>query len=206
MASRSNSIESFDEFEVVVVEDLSTWEFIDLSEDDCVDLDNFSLSESSDSSFLVENLADGVISGIEGDEDPDLGSPSSAICVQSLLGELQPANLENKGVGEYGGDDDHGRDELAKVLSHFHQDVSTVAARDDEYENYDEDDEHGYEDEYDDELVPIEVRNRFGKQRIRKMGKRACPKMKKSKKLPYKYNRPGCVHGKHGLGVQYAYI
>lgn len=207
MAIRSKSIESFDEYDVVVVEDLSTWEFIDLSDDDSVDLDNFSLSESSDASFLVENLSDDdVISGFKVEEDPDLASPSSHISEQSLLPELLPPNLQNKGVSMYGCDD-HGRDELVKVQSHLDQDVGTVASGDCEYENYDDDDdEHGYEDEYDDELVPLDVRNRFGRQRIRKLGKRANPKMNKSKKLPYKYSRPGCVHGKHGLGVQYAYI
>lgn len=204
MANSSSSIESFDEYDVVVVEDLSTWEFIDLSDDDCVDLDNFSLSESSDSSFLVENLADDdVISEFKGEVDPDFASPSLHISKQSLLGEFLPPNPQNKGVGMYGCDD-HGRDELVNVQKHLDQDVG---AGDCEDENYDDDnDEHGYEDEYDDELVPLDVRNRLGRQRIRKLGKRASPKMNKSKKLHYKYNRPGCVHGKHGLGVQYAYI
>jgi hypothetical protein len=63
-----------------------------------------------------------------------------------------------------------------------------------EEDNYDEDDDDD-DDDYDDELVPRSLSDRFGKQRLMKLGKRACnPKMSNPKKLPcYFYNRPGGV-------------
>ncbi|XP_057500896.1 uncharacterized protein LOC130784933 [Actinidia eriantha] len=75
------------------------------------------------------------------------------------------------------------------------------------YDDYeDEDEEEEEEGDLDDELVPKSVSDRFGRQRMRKLGKRAYPKMNKSKRLPYLYNRPGCVHGKHGLGLNHNII
>ncbi|XP_058213239.1 zinc-regulated protein 8-like [Rhododendron vialii] len=61
--------------------------------------------------------------------------------------------------------------------------------------NEDEED-YDHDDDYDDELVPRSFSDRFGKQRLMKLGKRACnPKMSNPKKLPcYFYNRPGGVH------------
>jgi len=64
----------------------------------------------------------------------------------------------------------------------------------------DDDCDGGYD--VDDELVPWEVKDRFGRQRMRKLGKRAFAKMTKSKKSAYIYTRPGCVRGKHGLGLK----
>ncbi|XP_073128282.1 uncharacterized protein [Henckelia pumila] len=62
------------------------------------------------------------------------------------------------------------------------------------------------DDDVDDELIPWKLKDRFGKQRIRKMGKRGGPKVSTSKRLPHYHNRPGCLYGKHGLGVQHYYI
>ncbi|KAJ7967266.1 nuclear polyadenylated RNA-binding protein 3-like [Quillaja saponaria] len=67
---------------------------------------------------------------------------------------------------------------------------------DDEY-----DDDNGYD--LDDELVPWSVSTKLGRQRMRKLGKRACPKMNSSKRSPYLFVRPGCVRGKHGLGLKH---
>ncbi|TKY67599.1 hypothetical protein E2542_SST10493 [Spatholobus suberectus] len=55
----------------------------------------------------------------------------------------------------------------------------------------------------DDELVPWNVSNKLGRQRMRKLGKRAFSKMHNSKKSPYLFARPGCVRGKHGLGLKH---
>ncbi|XP_022897527.1 uncharacterized protein LOC111411207 [Olea europaea var. sylvestris] len=74
---------------------------------------------------------------------------------------------------------------------------------------YHDDSEYDDENEgsgLDDELVPLKLKNRFGKQRIRKIGKRGGTRINKSKKVSYYYNRPGCVYGKHGLGVQLCFI
>ncbi|KAL3614028.1 hypothetical protein CASFOL_042102 [Castilleja foliolosa] len=67
----------------------------------------------------------------------------------------------------------------------------------------DEDDDDG---DYDDELVPWKLKGRFGKQRIMKLGKRGGSKPNKSKKMPIYYNRPGCLYGKQGFGVQHSFI
>ncbi|CAI9769073.1 unnamed protein product [Fraxinus pennsylvanica] len=72
-------------------------------------------------------------------------------------------------------------------------------------------DDSEYDDEIegsglDDELVPLKLKDRFGKQRITKIGRRGGSRVNKSKKVSYYYNRPGCVYGKHGLGVQHCFI
>ncbi|XP_022762298.1 uncharacterized protein LOC111308251 [Durio zibethinus] len=75
----------------------------------------------------------------------------------------------------------------------------------DDGDDYDdnEDDADGYD--LDDELVPREMRGKFGRQRMRKLGKRAFAKMHTSKKSPFLYVKPGCVHGKHGLGLKHSF-
>lgn len=81
---------------------------------------------------------------------------------------------------------------------------------DGERDPYEEDEDESEEDEndedLDDELVPKWLNNKFERQRMRKLGKRAYPKMKKSKRLAYMYNKPGCVHGKHGVGTKHNLI
>ncbi|GMN55750.1 hypothetical protein TIFTF001_024876 [Ficus carica] len=75
-----------------------------------------------------------------------------------------------------------------------------------------EDDDDGYgdhddgDDAYglDDELVPWSVGGKFGRQRMRKLGKRGFPKMYNSKRSPYLFMRPGVVRGKHGLGLKHS--
>ncbi|KAL0334689.1 UNVERIFIED_CONTAM: hypothetical protein Sradi_4680800 [Sesamum radiatum] len=77
---------------------------------------------------------------------------------------------------------------------------------DDDDDSGDDDARDVYHDDVDDELVPWKLKDRFGKQRIRKMGKRGGPKPNKSKRQPYYHNRPGCLYGKHGFGVQHSFI
>lgn len=67
----------------------------------------------------------------------------------------------------------------------------------------DDDDDDGYG--LDDELVPWSVSSKFERQRMRKLGKRSFSKMHSSKRSPYLFVRPGCVHGKHGLGLKHNY-
>ncbi|KAL2468446.1 uncharacterized protein Fot_50022 [Forsythia ovata] len=83
----------------------------------------------------------------------------------------------------------------------LHVDITHHSCNDDD----DDDDENGGSG-LDDELVPLKLKDRFGKQRIRKIGKRGGSRVNKSKKVSYYYNRPGCVYGKHGLGVQHCFI
>ncbi|KAK9920639.1 hypothetical protein M0R45_029188 [Rubus argutus] len=64
----------------------------------------------------------------------------------------------------------------------------------------DDDDDEGEDDDgygLDDELVPWSVSDKFGRQRMRKLGNR--------KRSPHLIARPGCVRGKHGLGVKHIY-
>ncbi|XP_021662752.2 uncharacterized protein LOC110651659 [Hevea brasiliensis] len=75
----------------------------------------------------------------------------------------------------------------------------------DELEEQEEDDEEvGDEDGFglDDELVPWHVSAKLGRQRMRKLGKRVFAKMGNSKRNPFSYVKPGCVRGKHGLGIK----
>uniref|UniRef100_A0A2P2QUG7 Uncharacterized protein n=1 Tax=Rhizophora mucronata TaxID=61149 RepID=A0A2P2QUG7_RHIMU len=37
---------------------------------------------------------------------------------------------------------------------------------------------------------------------MRKLGKRSFAKMGNSKRNPYLHVKPGCMHGKHGLGIK----
>ncbi|KAK9904559.1 hypothetical protein M0R45_000641 [Rubus argutus] len=66
-------------------------------------------------------------------------------------------------------------------------------------DDHDDDDEGEDDDGYglDDELVPWSVSDKFSRERMRKSGKR--------KRSPYLIVRPGCIRGKHGLGVKHIY-
>ncbi|KAM1030610.1 hypothetical protein ACFX13_035213 [Malus domestica] len=72
-----------------------------------------------------------------------------------------------------------------------------------EEEEEEEEDDDGYG--LDDELVPLSVSDKLGRQRMRKLGKRMLPKMNKSKRSPYMVARAGCIRGKHGLGLKHIY-
>ncbi|CAM8935306.1 hypothetical protein QQ045_014744 [Rhodiola kirilowii] len=80
--------------------------------------------------------------------------------------------------------------------------VADRESRDPAEEEAEEEDAEDYNDrdDLDDELVPWSVSDRFGRERMRKLGNRAYAKMNKTKKFAYALNRPGCVRGKHGLG------
>ncbi|XP_039064309.1 uncharacterized protein LOC120209331 [Hibiscus syriacus] len=69
----------------------------------------------------------------------------------------------------------------------------------------DDGDDDGYGCDLDDELVPRDLAGKFGRQRMRKLGKRAFAKMNNSKRSPFLYVKPGCVHGKHGLGLKHCF-
>ncbi|XP_010490334.1 PREDICTED: phospholipase D C-like [Camelina sativa] len=68
---------------------------------------------------------------------------------------------------------------------------------DDYYNDLDDgdtDDEDDYYNDLDDELVPRIVSNKLKRQRIQKLGKRCSS---------YSQLKPGCVHGKHGFGINF---
>ncbi|CAK9140081.1 unnamed protein product [Ilex paraguariensis] len=160
--SRANLIGAFEAIEGDVG-DLSSWEFINASDDD--EEDRFSYSS--------EDLE------VEESKDPiPFGSPSSDISMESLSDQLQHCHQITKALDV---DDDAVIDE------------SNGGECFDEDEDGDEDDD-GFDgdeyDEYDDELVPRWASDKFGKQRMKKLGKRVNPKMNNSRKVPcYYYNR-----------------
>ncbi|PWA95673.1 hypothetical protein CTI12_AA046860 [Artemisia annua] len=75
-----------------------------------------------------------------------------------------------------------------------------------EEEEHDDEDEDDYDEDLDDELIPRWLNNKFERQRMRKLGKKVYPKMKKSKRMVNQYNRPGCAGAKHGLGLKHNLI
>ncbi|KAK7257977.1 hypothetical protein RIF29_32337 [Crotalaria pallida] len=99
------------------------------------------------------------------------------------------------------------------LLHHHHHlvddDVADVEVKDHHHEDENEDDDHDDDDDdddgLDDELVPWNVSDKLGRQRMRKLGKRAFPRMHNSKRSPILFVTPGCVRGKHGLGLKHNY-
>ncbi|KAK8490279.1 hypothetical protein V6N13_080648 [Hibiscus sabdariffa] len=75
----------------------------------------------------------------------------------------------------------------------------------DQEEEEEEEEEDEDEDELDDELIPRGVSGKLGRQRMRKIGKRGFAKMNNSKRSAMLYVKPGCVHGKHGLGLKHCF-
>ncbi|XP_058756782.1 nuclear polyadenylated RNA-binding protein 3-like [Vicia villosa] len=69
----------------------------------------------------------------------------------------------------------------------------------------DDDEDDDDEDDLDDELVPWDIGNKLGRQRMRKLGKRVSSKMNNSKRSPYLFVSPGCVRGKHGMGLKHCF-
>ncbi|CAK8576599.1 unnamed protein product [Lathyrus sativus] len=69
----------------------------------------------------------------------------------------------------------------------------------------DDDEDDDDDDDLDDELVPWDIGNKLGRQRMRKLGKRVSSKMNNSKRSPYLFVSPGCVRGKHGMGLKHCF-
>jgi len=158
------------------------WEIVDPSDDE----DTYSFDESTgenDEDDVVEHQ----IEDLESKCLDSFGSPSSDLSIPDPvvpMPELLPA-----------------------VLSVQAELVRPQLGYDYSEEDYgDEDDEEEDDYDLDDELVPKWVNDRFGRQRMRKFGKKAYPKINKSKRSAYYYHRPGCVHGKHGLGLKHSLI
>ncbi|KAE9447329.1 hypothetical protein C3L33_20789, partial [Rhododendron williamsianum] len=180
-----------------IVEDLSSWELVDPSDDDNdedysydeLDLYVFESPPSSDLSAQSPPPHDLVDHANDREDRVDLAKRVSIDekCLYTVT-EVPPnvkSWLRFRVYKDYDDENDDGGD------------------GDVEEEKFDD---YGGEYDLDDELVPKNVIDRFGRQRIRKLGKRAFSKMNKAKKLPYAYNRPGCVYGKHGLGLKHSLI
>lgn len=166
---------------VVVVEEeehalgLSLWEFIDASDADSEEDRHFFEEEEPEEDRVHDDEANGSLS-----------------CLSSV-----PLPIPN------------GHDRIEGRIDIHHLFPLVDLKSPDDYEDdddEDEDDDDIGDDEYDlnDELVPWSVSGKFGRQRMRKLGKRAFPKMNNSKRSPYLFVRPGCVRGKHCLGLKHS--
>ncbi|XP_038705934.1 uncharacterized protein LOC120001615 [Tripterygium wilfordii] len=101
-----------------------------------------------------------------------------------------PPDLDEKLDGD-------GRDSVGEIVPAVAIHKSIYDDEDEEVDDYDED--YGL----DDELVPWQVSGKLGRQRMRKIGKRVFARMINSKRYPHSYVKPGCVYGKHGLGLKH---
>ncbi|KAK4437728.1 hypothetical protein Salat_0106800 [Sesamum alatum] len=169
-------------------DDLSTWEFVNASLSDDEDIYSFDGDDGISSEGDDVSEEEPESKPVEGeDEDAreprDFETPDVIMSIQSLS-VSPPMTLP-----------------VEMTRNHVYRD-----GKDDDDDDDDDDVRDVYHDDVDDELVPWKLKDRFGKQRIRKMGKRGGPKPDKSKRLPYYHNRPGCLYGKHGFGVQHSFI
>ncbi|PIN12092.1 hypothetical protein CDL12_15292 [Handroanthus impetiginosus] len=188
MATRGGS--DFAEQYDAVDDDLSTWEFVNPSQSDDEDLYSFDSDDvTSEGGDVITDEPESKPVGEEEDDEEDaheargLGVLDAVISIQSLS--VSPPMTFP----------------VEMTSNHVYHDDGEG------YDDGDGDSDDVYDmDDVDDELVPWKLKNRFGKQRIRKMGKRSGPKLNKSKKMPFYQNRPGCLHGKHGFGVQHTFI
>ncbi|KAL7002655.1 hypothetical protein U1Q18_003810 [Sarracenia purpurea var. burkii] len=165
-------------------DDLSSWELVNRPEDEGHD------DEIQDVSY---------------DEDEDLDS------LQSISSDLSTRSSPRDFVDHANDPKVHVQDLKGVLIDEqfgfdHYNDQNEGQEKDvyDDDDNADDDYDGGgaYENDLDDDLVPKSVSDRFGRQRLKKLGKRAYPKMNSSRKLPYYYyNRPDCVHGKHALGL-----
>lgn len=164
-------------------------------------LSSSSSEEEDDVGDAKEGSTDGGVIAHGGDDDvkcsrvSDLGQNQG--CDDVDLSNCGGNHGENDGFFEfYNGSNLNLHGQVYNYDGHQH-DV------DDGHDDDDGDDDHD-DDGYgiDDELVPWEVKDRFMRQRIRKSGKNSFGKMAKSKKSALIFTRPGCVRGKHGLGLK----
>ncbi|KAL7593621.1 nucleosome assembly protein 1;2 [Lactuca sativa] len=183
--------EVFEAIDVYVSDsDSDSWEVVEPSDSDD---GNFSYGD-------VTSDDDEVVADVDDLLQQAYGSPSPDISLQSLVEEITHHCEEVKDAYEI--------DDLRHVIV---EDDGRIDGAYDPYEEdadeseeeIDDDDDH---DDLDDELVPKYLNNKFERQRMRKLGKRAYPKMKKSKRVANQFNKPGCVRGKHGLGLKHNLI
>ncbi|KAK7312310.1 hypothetical protein VNO77_36080 [Canavalia gladiata] len=158
-------------------------------------LEQVQFVQVKDDSLLQWELVD-VVEAEEEEDDYDEGFDSCEF--DSSPNDSPIEGICHRFLHPEAGVEDHHRDR------YYRDDVDDGDGDDndndnDEDEDQDEDDDDGL----DDELVPWNVGNKFGRQRMRKLGKRAFSKMHNSKRSPHLFVSPGCVRGKHGLGLKH---
>ncbi|KAJ0252116.1 Prostatic spermine-binding-like protein [Hirschfeldia incana] len=193
-----------------------------LNHDDDLDLDldlwevvNPSDGEFSDDSFSVDSLSDDDVISLD---DASFISPPPQILPVTDGVEL-PADLVLDGAGDAVRDQVDDKDlrwaqrrilllRRGSTCSFGIATFGDYANRGGCYDDGGDDDRDGeYDDSYDldEELVPRSVCKKLGRQRMRKLGKRAiAAKVLTSKTSPYSHLKPGCFRGsKHGLGLKF---
>ncbi|ESQ53656.1 hypothetical protein EUTSA_v10026183mg [Eutrema salsugineum] len=198
--------------------DLDLWEVVNPSD-----------GEYSDDSFSVDSLSDDDVISLDDASfvSPSVVSPSPQMLSVTDGSELAAdLDLDDHVEGNGGGnDDDVSRDEVddkdlgwaqrrmvllrgGTTLYPLGITYGDCVNRGGCYDDGEEDrgaDDSEYDDSYDleEELVPRNVCKKLGRQRMRKLGKRAVAKAFTSKTFPYSYLKHGCVRGKHGLGMKF---
>ncbi|XP_022725775.1 probable serine/threonine-protein kinase ifkB [Durio zibethinus] len=139
-------------------------------------------------------------------DDDDVLSLSDASWHSSLSSSPKDSLIPH--LIQDGDDDDHHHHHLDyEPFSNGYGEPHIGDQEEDDGDGYDEE-EDDYEDDgfdLDDELVPRALSGKFGRQRMRKLGKRAFAKMHTSKKSPFLYVKPGCVYGKQGLRLKHSF-
>lgn len=157
-------------------DDLSYWEFVNSSDAE----DGFgswaSLSSSSDDDDDESEMKDRLIE-IQQVVEVEAESPPPVMEDSEKAGNFMEVRVQEQ-YGEY---------------------------EDEEREVDLDDEEHDDEVDLDDELVPWGLIDRLDRGRMRKLGKRSYAKMGKAKRVAFTFDRPGCVHGKHGLGLKHSF-
>ncbi|KAI3675258.1 hypothetical protein L1987_84846 [Smallanthus sonchifolius] len=181
--------EAFESFDVEF-SDSDSWQVIDPSDSDD---GNFSYGDVITDDDDDDEDNDEAVPDVDDLLQHPYGSPASDISMQSLVDEITHHCQELNDACE---------------IDHIRQTIGggDAVVDDGEDDSYDEAEDADDDSDLDDELVPKWLNNKFERQRMKKLGKRAYPKMKKSKRLAYMYNKPGCVHGKHGVGTKHNLI
>lgn len=176
--------------ELLLIEDI---DFVQVEEQG---LSHWELVNASDADSEKEQEQEQEEEEIEDSIGNEIGSLGSEI---SLPGYLNDAQIETPRVDlhDYGGD-------VKYDGGYYGYGYGDGGHGEEQHEEEDEDDDNGDDGSgLDDELVPWDVSDKVGRQRMRKLGKRVFSKMNNSKRSPYLFLRPGCVRGKHGLGLKY---
>ncbi|GAA0141840.1 hypothetical protein LIER_02891 [Lithospermum erythrorhizon] len=165
-----------------VVEGLSTWELIDPYHDDDDEYDV--VSAEIFSTFSDTHYDNHDVDDVEASHDVIGADPSGIESSKYLVShESQVAWSELKSTNT--------------LLGYQYPPESQL-----DNNTSDSDDEKGYtfesehkedEDDLDDELVPMYLKGKFDRERMKKVRRKSCARMNKLKKLDFKYNRPGCA-------------
>ncbi|KAG6572059.1 hypothetical protein SDJN03_28787, partial [Cucurbita argyrosperma subsp. sororia] len=185
-SSSSSSVEFhfYDDFEYEFVEDverLSNWEFLNASDADS-EMDGNGGEKEGKNCCVVARIPEDLREMIS----PVVVVPISLAAEDRIFDPLEDVYfLQN-----------HAEDGFAYGYND---------AEEDETDKDDDDDDDEDELDLDDELVPWSVSDKLGRQRMRKLGKRGFTRMYNSKRSPFLFTKPGCVRGKHGLGLKHSY-